>query len=175
MKIVSLLIFGAALIGSWAMVHAPRPVAESVHIGIQSDLKNIIAEYVQKNLPESKNLVFQKFWTETVNKDRVKASFSYSFDNDSDGETANVEIQGTAILNKVDENPETVTWSFDELTISDNKVTFSEPIQITANAGALENKENTNGWPANALPPSQGMPEKDKNLFHKIKDDGPKH
>jgi hypothetical protein len=142
MKIVSLLIFGAALIGSWAMVHAPRPVAESVHIGIQSDLKNIIAEYVQKNLPESKNLVFDKFWTETVNKNQVKASFVYSFDNPSDGEDATVQIEGSALLNKVDESPETVTWSFDQLMISDNKVTFSEPIQITADAGALENKHD---------------------------------
>jgi len=143
MKIISLLIFSAALIGSWALVHSPRPVAESVHIGIQSDLKNIIAEYVQKNLPESKNLIFDKFWTETMNKNQVKAVFVYSFDNPSDGETANVQIQGQALLNKVDETPETVTWSFDELTISDNKITFTDPIQITADAGALE-KEHGN-------------------------------
>lgn len=134
MKIVSVLIFGAALIGSWALVHAPRPVAESVHVGIQNDLKNIIAEYVQKNLPDSKNLRFEKFWTETVKKDQVKASFVYTFDNMDGGEDAQVEINGSAILNKVDETPETVTWSFDQLTISDNKVTFSEPIQITAGA-----------------------------------------
>lgn len=138
MKIVSVLIFGAALIGSWAVVHAPRPVSESVHIGIQNDLKNIIAEYVQKNLPESKNLKFEKFWTQTVKADQVKASFVYSFDNDDNGEAAQVQIEGSALLNKVDETPETVTWSFDQLTISDNKVTFTEPIQITAGAGVLE-------------------------------------
>lgn len=141
MKIVSVLIFGAALIGSWAVVHGPRPVAQSVHIGIQNDLKNIIAEYVQKNLPESKNLVFEKFYTETIRGDQVKASFVYSFDNDDNGEAAQVQIEGAAILNKVDETAETVTWSFDELTISDNKVTFTEPIQITAGAGALEDTQ----------------------------------
>jgi hypothetical protein len=138
MKIISLLIFSSALIGSWALVHAPRPVAESVHIGIQNDLRNIISEYVQKNLPDSKNLVFQKFWTETVTKNQVKAVFVYSFDNKDGGETANVEIGGEAILNKVAETPEMVTWSFDQLTISDNKVTFTDPIQITADTGALE-------------------------------------
>ena len=111
MKIVSVLIFGAALIGTWAMVHNPRPVAESVHVGIQNDLKNIIADYVQKNLPDSKNLVFEKFWTETVNASQVKASFVYSFDNPDGNESANVQIQGSAILNKVDETAETVSHS----------------------------------------------------------------
>ena len=123
------------------MVHAPRPVSESVHADIQNDLKNIIAEYVQKNLPDSRNLKFEKFWTETVTPNQVKASFVYSFDNPDGGETAQVQIQGSAILNKVDETAETVTWSFDQLSISDNKVTFTEPIQITAGTGQLEGPE----------------------------------
>lgn len=141
MKIVSVLIFGAALIGSWVAVHAPRLVSASVHEGIQSDLKNIIADYVQKNLPESKNLRFEKFWTETVKANQVKAYFVYSFeDKTEDGEPATVEIDGSATLNKIEETPETVTWSFDSLQISDNKVTFSDAIHITASTGELESQ-----------------------------------
>lgn len=141
MKIVSVLIFGAALVGSWVAAHAPRLVAASVHEGIQNDLKNIIAEYVQKNLPESKNLRFEKFWTETVKASQVKAYFMYSFeDKTEDGEPATVEIDGSATLNKIEETPETVTWSFDSLQISDNKVTFSDAIHITASTGELEGK-----------------------------------
>jgi hypothetical protein len=133
------LVFAAALIGSWVMVHAKKPVSESVHIGIQNDLRNIITEYVQKNLPESKNLRFEKMWTETVKKDRVKANFVYTFEDSSQGaESALVEIHGSALLNKIEETPEMATWSFDQLQILDNKVQFSEPIQITAETGALE-------------------------------------
>lgn len=139
MKIVSVVVFAAALIGSWALVHNPRPVAQSIHIGIQNDLKNIIAEYVQKNLPESKNLRFEKFYTEALNKAQVKATFVYSFeDKTQNGEPASVEIEGSAILNKIDETPETVTWSFDQLMIQDNKVEFTDPIQITAGTGEGE-------------------------------------
>ena len=142
MKVVSVLIFAAALIGTWVVAHAKKPVAESVHIGIQNDLRAIITEYVQKNLPESKNLRFEKMWTETVSPNRVKANFVYSFqDSSQDGEPALVEIQGSAILNKVEETPEMATWSFDQLQILDNKVEFSEPVQITASQGELE-KEN---------------------------------
>ena len=151
MKVVSVLIFTAALIGSWVMVHAKKPVSESVHIGIQNDLRNIITEYVQKNLPESKNLKFEKMWTETLQKDRVKANFVYTFEDSSQaGEPALVQIHGSALLNKVEETPEMVTWSFDQLQILDNKVQFSEPIQITAGAGELENSP----------PPESSTPEK---------------
>lgn len=141
MKIVSVVTFALALSLTWVLAHARRPVAESVHVGIQADLKRIISEYVQKNLPESKNLRFQKFWTETINKDKVRAYFVYSFeDSTSDGEAAEVEIDGSAVLNKIDETPEASTWSFDELRILDTKVSFSEPVQILSRPGELEGK-----------------------------------
>jgi hypothetical protein len=108
-------------------------VAESVHIGIQNDLRNIITEYVQKNLPQSKNLRFEKMWTETLKKDKVAAYFVYSFEDNSQGsEPATVQVNGRAILNKVNETPQMATWSFDELKILDNEVNFSEPLQISA-------------------------------------------
>jgi hypothetical protein len=143
MKIVSVVIFAAALMGSWVLVHAKGPVPEAMHVGIQNDLKKIIAEYVQKNLPNSKNLRFEKFWTESLKKYRVKASFVYSFEDETQQNgPAITEIKGTAILNKIDENAETVTWSLDELQIQDNRVDFQEPIHITGGAGELENPTN---------------------------------
>ena len=97
MKIVSVLVLAIAMIGSWTLVNSKRPVAESVHAGIQSDLKNIIAEYVQQNLPESKNLRFQRFYTENVNENQVRAFFTYSFEDKAEsGEVAEVTLEGTA-------------------------------------------------------------------------------
>jgi hypothetical protein len=141
MKIVSILVFLGAMVGSWCLVHSTRPVTESMHVGIQNDLKNIITDYVQKQLPNSQNLQFEKFWTETVKKDRVRASFVYSFE-DSDDESGPVltEIEGFAVLNKVEETPETVTWSLDELTIQDSAVNFQDPVRITGSTGELENE-----------------------------------
>lgn len=139
MKIVSVLVFALAMVGSWVLVNSKKPVPESVHAGIQSDLKKIIAEYVQKNRPESKNLRFQRFWTETVNPGKVRAFFMYSFeDTTENGESAEVILEGTAILNKIQESPEMMTWSFDELKILGNTVNFAEPIQISAGKGRSE-------------------------------------
>ena len=139
MKVVSVLIFAAALISTWYAVYAQKSVAESVHVGIQNDLKNIIAEYVQKNLPQAKNLRFEKMWTQTLKSNKVQANFVYSFEEDSEnGEPAIVEINGAAILNKIEETPEMATWNLDELRILDNKVNFTEPIEIRGGAGELE-------------------------------------
>jgi hypothetical protein len=136
MKIVSLVVFAAALIGSWIAARATPMVSETMHVGIQNDLKTIIAEYVQKNLPNSKNLRFEKFWTESVKKDQVKATFVYSFEDPSaeNGDTV-TEISGSALLAKGEETPESVTWNLHSLTIKDSHVDFQEPIQITAGKG----------------------------------------
>lgn len=139
MKVISVLVFTVALIGSWVVVHAKRPVAESVHVGIQNDLRAIITEYVQKNLPNAENLRFEKLWTETLKKDKVMAKFVYSFEDKTEGgEPAIVEINGSATLRKIEETPEMATWSLDQLQILDNTVNFTEPVQITADKGALE-------------------------------------
>lgn len=144
MKIVSVLVFALAMVGSWVLVNSKKPVPESVHAGIQTDLKKIIAEYVQKNRPESKNLRFQRFWTETLNPTKVRATFMYSFDDTAEnGDSAEVILEGTAILNKIQETPEMITWSFDELKILGNTVNFSEPIQITAGKGSAEDENES--------------------------------
>src|SRR5437879_7513787 len=139
MKIVSVVVFACALISTWLLVHAATPISETMHVGIQNDLKNIIAEYVQKNLPASKNLRFEKFWTETVKKDLVKATFVYSFEDPSgdNGDTV-IQIAGSAMLNKGEETAESVTWNLNSLQIKDSHVDFQEPIHITAGKGSPE-------------------------------------
>jgi hypothetical protein len=136
MKIVSLLVFVGAMIGTWHLTRAQGPMSQSVHLGIQNDLKNIIAEYVQKNLPDSKNLRFDRFWTESLKDNRIKATFSYSFESETaESGTAQTGISGYAILNKVNEDPQSITYSLDELHVLDNAVEFEEPIQITTGPG----------------------------------------
>ena len=141
MKIISVLVFLGAMIFTWKLVNANDPIPESMHVGIQNDLKSVIAEYVEKNLPSSKNLRFVKFWTETVKKDQVKASFVYSFE-DSTQENGNavIQIEGFAVLDRGEETPEAVTWNMTALKINDSHVNFQEPIHITAD----KNEAKTN-------------------------------
>lgn len=142
MKIVSVFVFALAMIGTWRVAYSARSVSESVHVGIQEDLKRIITEYIEKKLPEAKNIRFEKFWTETVKKDQVRAFFAYSFDdsNATSGSTRTA-IEGYATLNKADETEEEITWNFDELQVKDNRIEFVEPIKIRAGSDELDSEK----------------------------------
>lgn len=153
MKIVSIVVFTAALIVSWQFTHHLGPMSQSVHMGVQADLKKIIAEYVEKNLPDSKNLRFDRFWTESISETKIKATFAYTFD-EPGGEsgTTAVSISGFAILNKTSEDAQGITYSLDELKILDSAVEFDEPIQITtgpegAEPTAIDSKETETTTP----------------------------
>jgi hypothetical protein len=62
MKYLSLIVFLIALQWTWSFSHRPSNISESAHVGIQSDLKKIISDYVTENLPTSRNLRFEKFF-----------------------------------------------------------------------------------------------------------------
>ena len=134
MKYLSLLVFIVAMYWTWGLVQDTPPVRESVHIGIQEDLKRIITEYIEKNLPTAHDIRFDKFWTEALKKNQVKASFLYSFDESSEKEpAARISIEGYAILNRQkSDDPRYDVWSFDELFVLNNKVDFKEGLTIKA-------------------------------------------
>lgn len=147
MKYLSLLLIMLSMFLSWKWASSSRPVSEDVHAGIQQDLKRIIAEYIQQNLPSSKNLRFDRFWTESMSKNKVKATFLYSFE-DSSAETgeARVQVDGYAVLNRKDksgEDEEYDIWSFDELFILNNQVEFKQPLEIRSANDKEPEKEST--------------------------------
>ena len=150
MKYLSLLVFLFAMHWSWSLVHDPANVSENVHLGIQDDLKRVISDYIQENLPKSKNLRFERFWTENLKKNQVKASFIYSFEDNAESVgPARVEIEGYAILNR-DENTdeEYDFWNFDELYILNNRIDFKEPLRV-------DPRGNEPDEPSAATPESQ--------------------
>lgn len=142
MKYLSLVVLLGAMSWSWSLTRHKATIPEDIHVGIQEDLKRVIKEYIEKNLPNSQNLRFDRFWTEALSHDKVKASFLYSFDETDQAEgPANVQIEGFAILNrdkgkdqsKTDAVPE--YWSFDELHVLNNQIEFKNPVTISPEAG----------------------------------------
>ncbi|NCN41127.1 hypothetical protein GW916_07730 [bacterium] len=140
MKFISLIFFVAALSYTWSLSRIQMPVTQSVHVGIQDDLKNIIQNYVENNLEGAKDVRFERMWTETVSKTQVKAQFIYSF---MDEQNTRIEIDGYATLNKISEDDTEVKFSFDQLMIQNQSITFDEPMKITAGAGDLDEMEST--------------------------------
>lgn len=116
---------------SWSVIKAPALVPEDTHIGIQDDLKRVITEYIQENLPSAKDIRFDRFWTETLKESQVKASFAYSFEDGENADEARVGVEGHAILNRSkDDKSEYDVWSLDELYVLNNRINFKEGVTI---------------------------------------------
>lgn len=132
MKFIGVIAFLLLMNWSWSLIHTEARTSEQVHVGIQNDMKRIITEYIQENLPNSSNIAFDKFWTEKVGEKKIKASFIYSFeDSNDDFGAAKVEVEGSAILSRApDESSDYETWSFDELIIQDNKIEFKDGMKV---------------------------------------------
>lgn len=144
MRYISLAFILFLMWWSWSLAMAPNLLSEDTHIGIQEDLRRVITEYIQENLEGARDLKFEKFWTETIDKDKVKATFSYSFESGGDdaGPSTRIGIDGHAILNRAkDEDGEFDVWSLDELYVLNNKVEFKDGVLIRAQDGAIPGGE----------------------------------
>jgi hypothetical protein len=113
MRYLSLGVFVLAMYLTWHLIEAPAAVPEATHVLIQEDLKRIISEKIVEDLPNASEIKFDRFWTENMKGDRVKASFIVSFDvpdNDSNEESTRHGIQGQYILTF---DPTANRWSGD--------------------------------------------------------------
>ena len=133
MKYFSLIILLVIMKVSWNVSQQIDEVSEETHLNLQEDLRTIITEYIQESLPNSKNLKFERLWTEKVDANQVKATFTYSFDDPGeDIAPARVMIDGYAVLNrKLQQNDEYEVWNFNELYILNNHIQFEEGEAIT--------------------------------------------
>lgn len=133
MKYISVLIFLLAMHWTWGLAYHERPISERVHIDIQTDIKKILTEYIDQNVPNSKDLRFEKFWTEPLNDNQIKVSFIYSFDDSAEqtGE-ARVKIDGHVTLTRRPE-PGSTEWTYEEWIIENNQVDFKDALQISPN------------------------------------------
>lgn len=136
MKYIGVIALLLAMNWTWSLANQRVSVSEQVHVGIQEDLKRIISEYVQDNLPTSKNLKFEKFWSEALSDSKVKATFVYSFEDATEqvGE-ARVQIEGFAILNRGENAKDAKTgnaieWTLDEIHVVNNQVEYKEPLNV---------------------------------------------
>lgn len=133
MKYVSLVFIIGLMWWSWSAVKSPSRLSEATHMGIQADLRRVITEYIEQNVPHVQNIQFEKFWTETIKKNKVKATFSYTFEEaqGAEGNAARIGIDGHAILNQIkDETGQFDLWSLDELYVFNNRIDFKEGVSI---------------------------------------------
>ncbi len=153
MRYLSLIVIVFFMWWSWSATKNPNLIPEDTHVGIQEDLKRVITEYVKDNLPNVKEVKFNKFWTQTLEENRVKAVFSYTFDDDGTDQTgatatsksaATVGVAGYAILNhSKQENSEYDVWSLDELNVENNHIIFKDGSAVVSSPAAASDSKTS--------------------------------
>lgn len=138
-KIFSLGLFVALFIWTWFMFNSPSTMGVDIHAGIQSKLTIMIEDSIKAKKPSMTNFKLNKMYTEKLDAQKVKAYFSYQFDdvtadpNDSQNEAATQNISGEAILTKaLSEDPLVQKWIIQSVKTDQESLEFKEGATITS-------------------------------------------
>ncbi len=135
-KFLGVLFLTAALIFTWQMIHSPTATGSETHVGIQSELRTMILNTVHSKKPDVQNLRITRLWTEAMGENKVKAVFSYAFDELSEDKTQvqSQTVDGEAILHReASEDLAIDKWALQSVKTTNDKIQFSEGSVITPN------------------------------------------
>lgn len=132
-KIISLVVFVAALVWTWNAIHTSQAVGFETHSGIQMKLAELIQNTLAAKKPTAKDLAITRLWTETLNDNKVRAVFAYKFVEIAEGgEALEQIIEGEAILHREpSENPNVDNWTLQSVKTTNDLVVFTEGSTIT--------------------------------------------
>lgn len=127
-KIISLVVFILALIWTWNIVHNSEAIGFETHSGIQIKLAELIKDTLASKRPQAKDLKIQRLWTEALTENKVRAVFSYSFIDTSEGQGAVEQtIEGEAILHReLSEDSAIDQWTLQSVKTTNDVLNFTE-------------------------------------------------
>lgn len=151
-KILSLVIFVAALVWSWNLIHSATPVDFETHSGIQQKLADLILENLKTKKPQAEQAEITRLWTEALSDNKVRAVFAYRFVEKSEaGENVDQLIEGEAVLHREPSDDAQVDkWVLQQVQTTGDNVNFSEGTIVTPVPGVDEDNADP------TAPPSSG-------------------
>lgn len=155
-KIVSLVIFIAALVWTWNVIHTSQAVGFETHSGIQVKLAELITQTLAAKKPHAKDLSISRLWTETLSDNKVRAVFAYKFtDVAEDGESMEQVIEGEAVLYRDISDQENVDkWVLQSVKTTNDIVVFTEGSTITPGADEATTEAAPEATPAATATPT---------------------
>lgn len=139
-KILSLVVFAAALVWTWSLIHSSSGIGTETHSGIQEKLATLIQQTVQKKRPTAQDIQVTRLWTEAMDDNKVRAVFAYRFFENADGgEKLEQTVEGEAILHR-EPGPDSRVdnWVLQKVTTTNDNVAFDQGSIVTPVAGADE-------------------------------------
>lgn len=135
-KIVSLVIFTAALFWTWNVIHSSAAIGFETHSGIQEKLAVLIKQTVMTKKPTAKNFKITRLWTESMSETKVRAVFAYSFSDSMEADSTEQTVEGEAVLFREPEDQSGQDkWTLQSVRTTNDIVTFSEGLVVTPDAG----------------------------------------
>ncbi|WP_409478415.1 hypothetical protein [Pseudobdellovibrio sp. HCB154] len=154
-KIFSFVLFVSAFIWTWCLFNSPSQMGTDIHAGIQSKLTILIEESVKANVPTMANFRLNKMYTEKLEDNKVKAHFSYQYD-EADATTQT--ISGEAVLTKaLSEDPNVQKWVLQSVNAGSQALEFKEGTTISSD-GTTTSTEETPAVSATETTPAASAP-----------------
>lgn len=132
-KIISLVVFIAALVWTWNVIHTSTAIGFETHSGIQVKLAELIGNTLAVKKPNAKDLSILRLWTETMSDNKVRAVFAYKFmEVAENGDELEQIIEGEAVLHREPSEDAAVDrWTLQSVKTTNDIVIFSEGSVIT--------------------------------------------
>lgn len=138
-KLIQSFVFFVIIWGTQCLVNSEKSVSFEQHVQVQQELAQLIANYVQENIPEMTNFKMYSVYTKPPVKGFMEANFHYSFTNTiNNSQLATTELSGYAVLRKVKDTPDQ-EWALEKIEIDGESLTFTEPMLIAPDK-ALKNE-----------------------------------
>lgn len=144
-KFWGVLFFTVALIVSWNIIHSETAIGAETHVGIQAQLRDLILNTVQSKRPDARNLRVNRLWTEVMNENKVRAVFTYTFEEVSEtGTPQEQSVDGEAVLHREPSDDVRLDrWALQSVRTTNNNILFAEGSVITPNASAEDETDPT--------------------------------
>ncbi|MEK2647006.1 hypothetical protein [Bdellovibrio sp. BCCA] len=151
-KIVSLVVFIAALVWTWNVIHTTDAVGFETHSGIQAKLAELIKNTLAVKKPNAKELSITRLWTESLGENKVRAVFAYKFiDTSEGGEALEQVIEGEALLHREPSEDSAVDkWTLQSVKTTNDIVVFTEGSTLTPGEEAPEPEQTPAATPTPA-------------------------
>lgn len=139
-KLWSILFFAVVLGLTWNLTNSSSAVGSETHSGIQNELSQLILQTVQAKKPNAAELRITRMWSETLDDNKVRAVFAYSFTEKTEkGEVLTQNIEGEAVLHREpSDDPRLDKWILQNVKTTGDSVDFSEGTLVTPVPGPDE-------------------------------------
>jgi len=137
MKYISLIVFTAALVWTWDVVHHHNGIDFETHSGIQEKLATLINDTIKARRPTASEIVIEKIWTEVISSNKVRAFFTYSFKDNSEasGGIVTSQIKGEGLLERQpNDGSGNDRWSLTKVHTTSDAIQFDEATIVTGNS-----------------------------------------